>query len=143
MIDLAEVLSRFERTAVDTALCLCAGNITRAAALLSISRTTMVEKMRKFRLVASSYRGEEKMPVPKEVERGSRLYLVALETIFEALRANQWNRSAAAKELGLSLRCVRYKAQILRSLGWEVPDNPRQRRQKIGVDDGNDRSIPS
>jgi hypothetical protein len=49
-LDLKEYLARLERDLIEKALDDSSGVVTRAADRLSIGRTTLVEKMRKYKL---------------------------------------------------------------------------------------------
>ncbi|MEJ2622398.1 MAG: helix-turn-helix domain-containing protein, partial [Candidatus Thiodiazotropha sp.] len=44
---------------------------------------------------------------------GDKMEQVERESILEALEATRWNRTAAAKKLGMSLRSLRYRLEKL------------------------------
>jgi len=55
-----------------------------------------------------------------EPAQASRLEEIERQAVLQALRDNRFNRTAAAKALGISRRALVYKLQRLRELGFEV-----------------------
>ncbi len=74
-LDLKEYLARLERDLIEKALDDSRGVVTRAADRLSIGRTTLVEKMRKYKLQRLSEEQEESASIELEtgVDQSSRL----------------------------------------------------------------------
>ncbi len=54
-VDLKNFLTQVERNLIEQALARSNGVIARAAKLLQMQRTTLVEKMRRYEIVAADY----------------------------------------------------------------------------------------
>lgn len=47
---------------------------------------------------------------------------VCIAVVYFHLKKENWNRTKAAKSLGLSVRCVRNYVTSLRDIGFKVPE---------------------
>jgi two-component system response regulator AtoC len=63
---------------------------------------------------------------PETVPAGTRLEDVERKAILQALREQNFNRTEAAKALGMSRRALLYKLHHLRELGFQVDPLPPQ-----------------
>lgn len=48
------------------------------------------------------------------------------QVIFACLKKNEWNRTHAAKELGINVRTLSYKIRSLLKSGYKVKENPKK-----------------
>jgi len=48
------------------------------------------------------------------------------QVIFACLMKHKWNRTHAAKELGINIRTLSYKIKSLIKSGYKVKDNPKK-----------------
>lgn len=52
-----------------------------------------------------------------------------IQAILAALERNAWNRTHAANDLGISVRCIRNNIRLLRAAGFDIPRSPKDRRR--------------
>jgi transcriptional regulator with PAS, ATPase and Fis domain len=89
-------------------------NAMERAALLSRGEMVLLEH-----LPARIQTGQQK-PASLEPGEARRLEEVELQAIADALRKYEFNRTEAARALGISRRTLLYKLQRLRELGYQV-----------------------
>jgi transcriptional regulator with GAF, ATPase, and Fis domain len=147
---LAHALEQIERSMICTYLSLYKGNVTHAAKALGVKKTTLFEKMKRFNIhssmfeyplvlqadsdniemveeaqdnseVTSRTRSWRKIKVPDK----NNLRYQAIVTSMEVLEKHNWNRTHAARELGLSLRCMRMYCKEAIALGIRCKPNPK------------------
>jgi len=54
-----------------------------------------------------------------------------IQAVIGALDYYKWNRTRAAKSLGISIRGLRNKINKMREMGLMVPSNPRQKTPSV------------
>jgi len=52
------------------------------------------------------------------------------QNFLKALERNNYNRTFTAKDLYLSLRCVRYRIARLKKMGLQIPDSPYDKSKR-------------
>jgi DNA-binding NtrC family response regulator len=124
-MDLRKYLRDIEKKIITDKLAELNYVVTAVARDLEITRTALWMKIARLNI---------EMPEPKykaiqaedrdPIFRISGLNNIKHNAALEALRNNNWNRTWAARELGLSLRTMRKYVAHLRSMGVEIPDNP-------------------
>ena len=122
-----DIIKDFEIKMFMCALRASRGNITDAADALGINRTTLSEKLRAQKIDPAEF-----LPKPEKKKQVSG-YVPKLERtwcdhksmmIMQALEANNWNRTYAARDLGVSLRMLRYYIKNVRKKGVDIPESP-------------------
>jgi predicted ArsR family transcriptional regulator len=66
-----------------------------------------------------------------KAEGGMTLYEIEKNAILETLRSVGWNRSHAAKDLGISVRCIRNKLKAYQTEGVTVPRSKAARMRDV------------
>lgn len=114
----------FEREILRIAICCAEGNVQLVADVLEMNRTTVSNKLREHKI---------------EIKRPKRIYLreikaarfminefenFKVQSVLASLERNNWVRTAAAADLGISLRNIRLIIQKLRSVGYDVKPSP-------------------
>ena len=143
-LSLYEILRRFETAAIETALAITCGNITKAAELLCLKRTTLVQKMIAKNINEKKYVKREPTTVQelssrKKYNRHANLKANVLkhEMIrysIEVLEQCDWCRSKAAIQLGISLRCMRNYCRDAKAFGIEVKPSEYKRERRAKKD---------
>lgn len=136
--NLEKYLCNIESAAIETALAVTNGNLARAAKILGIKRTTLSERCKRIGIDVDDFRdtfyddGTSLEVLPDKAVKlrkvtsfgmNSPLRMLVISTVIDSLRANDWNRTHTAKELGISLRTVRYYIIEAKQLGMEVQDS--------------------
>jgi transcriptional regulator with PAS, ATPase and Fis domain len=89
-------------------------NAMERAALLSRGEMILPEHL------PARIRSAENQASPPDAGEARRLEQIEDQAIAQALRKNNFNRTEAAKALGISRRSLLYKLQRLRELGFDV-----------------------
>lgn len=147
---LANALEQIERSMICTCLNLYKGNVTQVSAVLGVKKTTLFEKMKRYRIhpamfetpavlqadsddiemveetqdnseVTNRTRSYRKIKVPDKMN----LRYQAIVTSMDVLEKHDWNRTHAARELGMSLRCMRMYCKEALALGIRCKPNPK------------------
>ena len=98
-------------------------DITTNALRMKIARLNIEMPEPKYK----ARQAEERAPI----FRISGLNNIKHGAALEALRRNNWNRTWAARELGLSLRALRNYVTHLKSMGVDIPDNPYKNKRGV------------
>lgn len=135
-IDLYGILRRFETAAIEAALAVTCGNITKAAELLDLKRTTLIQKMIAKNISEKKYRQEPSL-VEEKSRKGRHAKLKSnvlkhemIRYSIEVLEQCDWCRTKAAEQLGISLRCMRYYCRDAKAFGIEVKPSEYKRPKK-------------
>jgi response regulator of citrate/malate metabolism len=54
------------------------------------------------------------------ISKTGELQLVVLETVFEALKQNEWSTASAAIQLNITVKTLRKYRRMLEEMGWDV-----------------------
>jgi len=127
-----DVLTAFERSAYETALAVCNGQIKRAAECLGIARTTLAMRLKRLGIDSEEYRDyletDDVIELPYlsksfQLPAGGMLRQKLLHAVFDELERNKWHRSKTAVRLGISRRCLTHYIRDLREIGYTVPNS--------------------
>ena len=66
----------------------------------------------------------------EQIPRGTPIYKIECLYYLIVLERNNGSRTKAAKELRVSLRCIRYRIAEMKVLGMNVPEAPKPGRPK-------------
>jgi DNA-binding NtrC family response regulator len=139
-LSLYEILRRFETAAIETALAITCGNITKAAILLNLKRTTLIQKMIVKGINEKKY--QKRAPTtPQELSarkkynrhanlRSNVLKYEMIRYSIEILEKCDWCRTKAANQLGISLRCMRNYCRDAKAFGIDVKPSEYKRQKK-------------
>jgi transcriptional regulator with PAS, ATPase and Fis domain len=132
--------------AIETALFFANGTVSVAAQALGLKRTTLIEKCKRMGINPADFREEtevEKPPVRKRFN-GSLAHVTStqlpiesniryemLMSALETLERHDYNRTRAAKELGICVRTMRMWVNTARDMGLNVPPNPHNAGKAI------------
>ena len=133
--DLYKFMEDVERQTIASLLQAFNGNVTKTAAYFCMNRTTLVNKIDKLAInvsVCAGYGTGIKFVDEIPRRKISGLGNLKMNAMLEALRACDYNRTAAAKAVGVNYRTLRTWVKHAKAEGVEIPDGVRLKRTKRG-----------
>jgi transcriptional regulator with GAF, ATPase, and Fis domain len=125
---LDDLLNLIEKRSIIVGLKCADGNIAKVAKALGMSRPGMYYLFEKHKIDVKEYIAKENQ-VNRDIHPsiGSSWMDHKTMMVYNALEKNGWNRTKAARDLDISIRCVRYMINLIRSRGIEIPEGKRGR----------------
>lgn len=118
-------LPHTEREVIEAVLRAANGCVLTAAVALGIAKGTLYSYIDKFQINLDEFRGEIKEAPharwkPGKTTQGLAWY--KQERILQELKATNYCRSKTARNLDISLSCIKAWVRHLRAIGIEIPD---------------------
>jgi DNA-binding NtrC family response regulator len=133
--DLYKYIDEIEKQTIASILQAFNGNVTKTATYFCMNRTTLVNKIAKFGIdvcVCAGYGTGMKFVDKIPMRKISGLGNIKMNAMLEALKACDYNRTAAAKAVGVNYRTLRTWVKHAKAEGVEIPDGVRLKRKKRG-----------
>lgn len=141
MINYTKIFEDLDKQLIISALAVNFGNVTAASEMLNVDRGGLLRRIGKYKIDKSKYevtgfscskqKGKQPLSLvpdvvpnvtglPKRYMKSGSLLEDKFDTIKQALIRHNGCRTHAAKELGISLRCLRYTINDMIVLGHDV-----------------------
>jgi DNA-binding NtrC family response regulator len=151
MIDFDALSKRLEKLLIESVLECSLGSIASASRFLRINYQALEIKIALYQIDISKFKlNDEELFVHENTRRnniskdkirmynsrrnyttnavmaGGAIALNELQVIYDTLIKNKWVRIKTAKELGISVRKIRYKINQLKNMGYTILPNPER-----------------
>ena len=129
---LKEQVNNFELNLITDALKKCNGHVVDSAKYLKVNRTTLWEKIYKYKLgenLSEKYRKVDVLTIDP-IYKISGLNNLKHNAALDSLKKNNWNRTHTANELGIALRTLRYWIKHMVSMGVNIEYSQFKRKRR-------------
>jgi len=124
-VNLESFLSDIEKKLIEVTLTANGGNIAKTAEYFEMNRTTLLGKITKYKIQTEKIRCSEiqKSRTVEEIPvfRISGLNNLKMQSMLDALKQCEYNRTHAARALGISARTLRHWVEHAKAQGIEIP----------------------